>query len=121
MATTVEGNGLALTISSRLNPSAMPIRTRISKWECPSCASSSYRFSVTMNLRTSMIGQLPTTWAQHCRLWRVKLDHCSTSTRAAALVRWSLENRSEEHTSELQSRGHLVCRLLLEKKKINSQ
>src|SRR5437870_8797611 len=29
----------------------------------------------------------------------------------------SLE-RSEEHTSELQSRGHLVCRLLLEKKKL---
>src|SRR5690625_5774196 len=27
------------------------------------------------------------------------------------------EARSEEHTSELQSRGHLVCRLLLEKKK----
>src|SRR5215510_4422807 len=27
--------------------------------------------------------------------------------------------RSEEHTSELQSRGHLVCRLLLEKKKQN--
>src|SRR5439155_7188069 len=27
------------------------------------------------------------------------------------------EDRSEEHTSELQSRGHLVCRLLLEKKK----
>src|SRR5690625_6772335 len=26
--------------------------------------------------------------------------------------------RSEEHTSELQSRGHLVCRLLLEKKNI---
>src|SRR3984893_1802145 len=25
-------------------------------------------------------------------------------------------HRSEEHTSELQSRGHLVCRLLLEKK-----
>src|SRR5690625_5720770 len=28
-----------------------------------------------------------------------------------------VEERSEEHTSELQSRGHLVCRLLLEKKK----
>src|SRR5439155_27346375 len=27
------------------------------------------------------------------------------------------DTRSEEHTSELQSRGHLVCRLLLEKKK----
>src|SRR2546429_1753637 len=31
----------------------------------------------------------------------------------------SLRQRSEEHTSELQSRLHLVCRLLLEKKKIN--
>src|SRR5690625_6921562 len=30
--------------------------------------------------------------------------------------RWH-SGRSEEHTSELQSRGHLVCRLLLEKKK----
>src|SRR5690625_6583270 len=29
--------------------------------------------------------------------------------------------RSEEHTSELQSRGHLVCRLLLEKKKKKSR
>src|SRR5690625_5642905 len=28
-----------------------------------------------------------------------------------------IDRRSEEHTSELQSRGHLVCRLLLEKKK----
>src|SRR3712207_7293141 len=31
----------------------------------------------------------------------------------------SLEPRSEEHTSELQSRQYLVCRLLLEKKKKN--
>src|SRR6266508_5095811 len=30
-------------------------------------------------------------------------------------------SRSEEHTSELQSRGHLVCRLLLEKKKKNQK
>src|SRR5690625_6587807 len=29
--------------------------------------------------------------------------------------------RSEEHTSELQSRGHLVCRLLLEKKKYSEK
>src|SRR3712207_7027741 len=35
--------------------------------------------------------------------------------RGAALAR--LEDRSEEHTSELQSRQYLVCRLLLEKKK----
>src|SRR2546422_5162933 len=30
-------------------------------------------------------------------------------------------SRSEEHTSELQSRLHLVCRLLLEKKKHNTE
>src|SRR5690625_7012514 len=39
---------------------------------------------------------------------------------AAVLIAQNLgaekEKRSEEHTSELQSRGHLVCRLLLEKK-----
>src|SRR2546422_7409453 len=33
----------------------------------------------------------------------------------------SCMTRSEEHTSELQSRLHLVCRLLLEKKKNNNQ
>src|SRR3712207_8943549 len=38
-----------------------------------------------------------------------------TSARAAAL-KWH-GPRSEEHTSELQSRQYLVCRLLLEKKK----
>src|SRR2546430_13720885 len=35
----------------------------------------------------------------------------------AALPRASAEERSEEHTSELQSQSNLVCRLLLEKKK----
>src|SRR2546422_6321967 len=41
------------------------------------------------------------------------------SYRAAAGVPLGVggESRSEEHTSELQSRLHLVCRLLLEKKK----
>src|SRR3989442_12049287 len=33
----------------------------------------------------------------------------------------NLSERSEEHTSELQSRPHLVCRLLLEKKKNKNQ
>src|SRR5437870_6065761 len=38
--------------------------------------------------------------------------------RASSQERSILDGeRSEEHTSELQSRGHLVCRLLLEKKK----
>src|SRR5437870_9032129 len=39
------------------------------------------------------------------------------STRNLKRLRLNEKDRSEEHTSELQSRGHLVCRLLLEKKK----
>src|SRR5258708_4904047 len=40
---------------------------------------------------------------------------CSSTTRRTS------KNRSEEHTSELQSPDHLVCRLLLEKKKNDTQ
>src|SRR3712207_7631219 len=43
------------------------------------------------------------------------LAECATSSAWPAKRR--LINRSEEHTSELQSRQYLVCRLLLEKKK----
>src|SRR5205814_5524156 len=40
------------------------------------------------------------------------------SAKLVAIYNWVLRNkRSEEHTSELQSLRHLVCRLLLEKKK----
>src|SRR5690625_6787077 len=42
---------------------------------------------------------------------------CTLQTDADK-ARWYENIRSEEHTSELQSRGHLVCRLLLEKKNI---
>src|SRR2546422_3030630 len=45
-------------------------------------------------------------------------DHFPTETTGLPEARL-LELRSEEHTSELQSRLHLVCRLLLEKKKKN--
>src|SRR2546422_6136322 len=40
-----------------------------------------------------------------------------SSKRCTAQRNPRIRNRSEEHTSELQSRLHLVCRLLLEKKK----
>src|SRR5947207_10811146 len=43
-----------------------------------------------------------------CRVWRAPLPTC----RGA---RQTLQDRSEEHTSELQSHSDLVCRLLLEK------
>src|SRR5688572_32549861 len=46
------------------------------------------------------------------------------STRSVAVAPSSIlpvrRKRSEEHTSELQSQSNLVCRLLLEKKKINT-
>src|SRR5690625_4533732 len=43
--------------------------------------------------------------------------HVENDVNSALLgERW--KGRSEEHTSELQSRGHLVCRLLLEQKKM---
>src|SRR3712207_8251691 len=40
----------------------------------------------------------------------------SASHRSSSSVRLASSSRSEEHTSELQSRQYLVCRLLLEKK-----
>src|SRR2546422_4454159 len=43
--------------------------------------------------------------------------HQQLGLRALARARRPEQYRSEEHTSELQSRLHLVCRLLLEKKK----
>src|SRR5690625_5593656 len=45
---------------------------------------------------------------------RDRSSHRRLTIRLGILSTWL---RSEEHTSELQSRGHLVCRLLLEKKK----
>src|SRR5690625_6902701 len=48
-----------------------------------------------------------------------KLDSALQAAQLKDLVNrlpLGLRTRSEEHTSELQSRGHLVCRLLLEKK-----
>src|SRR5437870_6913194 len=49
--------------------------------------------------------------ADDCRLPPLRFE-C-----LAKIVRLRILTRSEEHTSELQSRGHLVCRLPLEKKK----
>src|SRR3712207_8015879 len=48
--------------------------------------------------------------------WRRAPAACASSRRSTRRSRAG--SRSEEHTSELQSRQYLVCRLLLEKKKI---
>src|ERR1035438_1316720 len=44
-------------------------------------------------------------------------SHCAHRNRPRLRPALPVEHRSEEHTSELQSLRHLVCRLLLEKKK----
>src|SRR3712207_7788208 len=41
---------------------------------------------------------------------------CAAAVALGLALAWLLEMRSAEHTSELQSRQYLVCRLLLEKK-----
>src|SRR2546427_8007782 len=62
----------------------------------------------------------PPEWAAGGR-WRRGGSRASRVHAPAALGRWEyfldLGDRSEEHTSELQSQSNLVCRLLLEKKK----
>src|SRR5207253_5701564 len=58
------------------------------------------------------------TACEFCPRWCFDSRKWSAFARDIAGLRQS-GLRSEEHTSELQSRGHLVCRLLLEKKKKN--
>src|SRR3712207_7409356 len=53
----------------------------------------------------------------HRRGLPVVVDAAAALPPAENLRRFVAEGRSEEHTSELQSRQYLVCRLLLEKKK----
>src|SRR5690625_6766816 len=72
----------------------------------------------------------PSPWA--CKIsepWYLRLPANSTAAAHSSPKRvcttagyWLCckASRSEEHTSELQSRGHLVCRLLLEKKNTNA-
>src|SRR2546422_2312555 len=58
---------------------------------------------------------------------KAAVDYDDAQTHVAELIKtvrsagYNCGKRSEEHTSELQSRLHLVCRLLLEKKKKNSE
>src|SRR5437870_8663571 len=60
----------------------------------------------------------------HCRRWHDRRRRGAGPPRGRPRgldrpdQRRAASSRSEEHTSELQSRGHLVCRLLLEDKKL---
>src|SRR5207253_4469689 len=77
-----------------------------------------YGYALLEKLRLNAAPQLP----RHFILARRRGSHLQ-SNRGSMSVKilnaqdpWHIHKRSEEHTSELQSRGHLVCRLLLEKK-----
>src|SRR5690625_7087909 len=81
--------------------------------------------SYTTLFRSPRRRDTPTRWPPafpSSPLSRSSSESTSSPTRwparhRATAIRCTRSGRSEEHTSELQSRGHLVCRLLLEKKK----
>src|SRR5256884_3919995 len=95
--------------------------TRSGRRGAAAISPTSSRFT-TVFCRAPIAAFLP---SMNCQTLRGKFrSGCSTSCKRATsrskaircVCRWT---RSEEHTSELQSRLHLVCRLLLEKKKKN--
>src|SRR3712207_7832456 len=72
-------------------------------------------FPYTTLFRSPTLNQTGELNAAFCVTSRCE-SRCESSS-AKTCESWSLAKRSEEHTSELQSRQYLVCRLLLEKKK----
>src|SRR5437870_6724379 len=90
-----------MTATSR--SSSTPIRSSRS-WASPP------RYSCTPT--TSGTGAMRSTGTTSSR-WRSRASRSARTRRPTTICG---DTRSEDHTSELQSRGHLVCRLLLEKK-----
>src|SRR5207244_13276539 len=103
---------------------------------CPSHASSPLRalhsFPTRRSSDLTFVSAPEFTKATGLQFYQQTLERLRnlTGVRSAALTRFlplmatgqendcvSADDRSEEHTSELQSSDHLVCRLLLEKKK----
>src|SRR5690606_40061278 len=69
-------------------------------------------------------GDLPPVNADRLRIGQALANLIGNAlkfTEPGGSVEVSVQSRSEEHTSELQSRENLVCRLLLEKKKPKSR
>src|SRR5690625_6307521 len=72
-----------------------------------------YLVSMQKDFKVGVFGAKRKTEIEKERRLHAFLEPLQQNIEAA--IQWKL--RSEEHTSELQSRGHHVCRLLLEKKK----
>src|SRR6266508_4699251 len=83
------------SIASNSHP--MPLTIRSFQWK---------RLSGTASSRAVKVAAL----TPH-RLWQIR--QAGELDAALGHEQLGVEHRSEEHTSELQSRGHLVCRLLL--------
>src|SRR5688572_31520173 len=77
--------------------------------------------SVLIDLRATFIDDAGHFIALHAwLLWSVRIQSL-TCQNVGEVLPGSVDPRSEEHTSELQSQSNLVCRLLLEKKKNASE
>src|SRR5206468_10771683 len=96
-------------------PDLHPFPTRrssdLSRW--PS------RYSRSKSQESGALAGFPDRSSQQCAtLWRLgSSTSAATHSGPTHWLRTMILCRSEEHTSELQSRSDLVCRLLLEKKK----
>src|SRR5438309_5635551 len=98
----------SLRISGSLEPKSSARRTRGASTlhlGCPTQACGGTIALRTSAWPTSTRSPVPARWPAPC----ARISHTTCPVRRAS--------RSEEHTSELQSQFHLVCRLLLEKKK----
>src|SRR2546422_3824757 len=94
-------------ISSTCRSATQPSTKNVARASCRASSSSKRATSpTTRDSRRSHADRA--TRDSNAETWK----YSSTS-----MVKWWAIMRSEEHTSELQSRLHLVCRLLLEKKK----
>src|SRR5436309_10090707 len=82
-----------------------------SRWACSSTRLRSSGSSVHFSKAYGQRGRNLQPWGRLISDGGMPLIECSRSSFGRAA-------RSEEHTSELQSRENLVCRLLLEKKKV---
>src|SRR5258707_9576338 len=74
-------------------------------------------FPYTTLFRSRRSWMAPKPYARRGALAKYSREVSSASLGAVTDLEQTAANRSEEHTSELQSRQYLVCRLLLEKKK----
>src|SRR5690625_5663123 len=91
-----------IAVSAAPGPHHFVPRALLTSWLLPLTSSST---------NSNTAGGAPSHVRSQSR-WQNSNSHSIPRRRLA-----SSSPRSEEHTSELQSRGHLVCRLLLEKKK----